>query len=78
VTGGLADNEWLCRLLKISKPTLDRWRREGRLGITPIKIGGGEAGAVRWNVQEALEWVRKGCPAPEQQADSNTQEVADA
>lgn len=41
----------LQEILKISQPTIDRWRREG---MPYQKVGRG----VRFN-QETLDWIRK-------------------
>lgn len=41
----------LCRILKISRATVDRWRKEG---MPYHKIGNG----VRFIEIEALEWIK--------------------
>lgn len=48
----LLTKEELCKLLKISRPTLDRWRKQG---LPYIKTGR----LVRFDRNEVMEWIKK-------------------
>jgi hypothetical protein len=65
--GGLATSQWFANLMGISLVTFRRWRREGKIGPKPVKLNSRRA--VRFNVQEALDWVRNGCVPPERPAE---------
>jgi predicted DNA-binding transcriptional regulator AlpA len=46
------------RLLSIGESTLAALRTEGKIGPTPIKVGG----SVRFKSAEVIAWITAGCP----------------
>lgn len=54
----------LARELKISVPTLDSWRTEGRLPEPAILVvdKAGRARTVRWSRSQIDAWLSAGCP----------------
>src|SRR5262245_29970923 len=59
VAEGVAETEWLLQLLSVSRTTLGRWLRAGKVGPAPVRVN---SRVLRWNVTEVLAWVRAGMP----------------
>lgn len=61
----LASTADTCKILGIPRRSFERHRSTGRIGPTPIRLGGRKL----YRVAELKEWVAAGCPPREVWAD---------
>lgn len=61
ITPELLTTRQAAELAGVGERTLWRWSRNGT-APSPLKIGNGQQGAVRYSRRALLAWIEAGCP----------------